>query len=210
MENLFSPLVISVIGIHLLAVMSPGPDFFMLVRNAITYSRKTGVWTAVGFGLGIGVHVLYSILGLGLIISKSVMIYSIIKYIGAAYLIYIGIMSIRSNSNSLNIEESSVKTDISALKAIRIGFLTNVLNPKATLFFLSLFTIVVGPDTSTSMLTLLGVVMMINTALWFSLLAYLLTHSKILPLFEKYQNVFNKVFGVILVAIGIKVAFFTE
>ena len=210
MDILFSSLVISVIGIHLLAVMSPGPDFFMSIRNSLMYSRKTGMFTAVGFGLGIGVHVLYSILGLGLIISQSVMIYSIIKYIGAGYLVYIGIQSLRSKSESLEIDETTKKSDISAVKAIRIGFLTNVLNPKATLFFLSLFTIVIGPNTPVPMLAFLGGIMMVNTTLWFCLLAYLITHSRILPVFEKYQNLFNTAFGVILIGIGIKVAFFSE
>ena len=198
----------SVIGIHLLAVMSPGPDFFMLVRNALGYSRKTGIYTAIGFGLGIGVHIAYSILGLGLIISKSVMIYSAIKYAGAAYLVYIGIQSFRSKSSTLDVGDTTHKTDISPLKTIWIGFLTNVLNPKATLFFLSLFTIVVGPETSTPMLVYLGIIMMINTTLWFTFLSFMITHSKVLPVFEKYQNAFNKSFGVILIAIGLKVAFF--
>tara|TARA_R110002050_G_scaffold204327_1_gene339651 strand:+ start:142585 stop:143217 length:633 start_codon:yes stop_codon:yes gene_type:complete len=210
METLFSSMVYSVIGIHLLAVMSPGPDFIMSVRNSLTYSRKTGMWTGLGFGLGIGVHVLYSIFGLGLIISKSILIYSIIKYLGAAYLIYIGIMSLRSNSSSLGVSETIKKDDISALKAVRIGFLTNVLNPKATLFFLSLFTIVVGPDVPWHTLLFLGIILMVNTALWFIFLAYLVTHSRILPVFEKYQNAFNNTFGGILIAIGIKVAFFTD
>jgi len=208
MESLYSTLVMSVIGIHLLAVMSPGPDFFMLVRNALGYSRKTGIYTAIGFGLGIGVHIAYSILGLGLIISKSVMIYSAIKYAGAAYLVYIGIQSFRSKSSTLDVGDTTHKTDISPLKTIWIGFLTNVLNPKATLFFLSLFTIVVGPETSTPMLVYLGIIMMINTTLWFTFLSFMITHSKVLPVFEKYQNAFNKSFGVILIAIGLKVAFF--
>ena len=210
MENLFSSMVLSVIGIHLLAVMSPGPDFIMSVRNSLTYSRKTGIWTAVGFGLGIGVHVLYSIFGLGLIISQSVMIYSAIKYVGAGYLIYIGIMSFKSTSSDLGVSETENKPDISPIKALRIGFLTNVLNPKATLFFLSLFTIVVGPDVPTKTLIFLGIILMVNTALWFSFLAYLVTHSRVLPVFEKYQNAFNKTFGGLLIAIGIKVAFFTD
>ena len=202
-------LFLTVIGIHLLAVMSPGPDFIMLIRNAISYSRKTGMWTALGFGLGIGVHVIYSVFGLGLVISKTPLLYDIIKYLGASYLAYIGVMSFRSSGNSISIEEEKHQQDISALKAIRIGFLTNVLNPKATLFFLSLFTIVVGPTASTKTLLGLGFIMMINTTLWFCLLAYLVTHSKILPTFEKYQNTFNKVFGVILLGIAIKVAFFS-
>lgn len=208
MDQQLISLVISVVGIHLLAVMSPGPDFIMLVRNALTYSRKTGYFTAIGFGLGIGIHVLYSVFGLGLIISQSPLIYDAIKYIGAAYLAYIGIMSFRSTAGAIDIGSAEKKIDITPLKAIRIGFLTNVLNPKATMFFLSLFTIIVGPEASTQLLLGLGLTMMINTALWFCLLSYLVTHSKILPTFEKYQNLFNKTFGVILIGIAVKVAFF--
>ncbi len=209
MDNTTISLFISVIGIHLLAVMSPGPDFIMLIRNAITYSRKTGMWTAVGFGLGIGIHVIYSVFGLGFIISKTPWLYNAITYLGAAYLAYIGIMSFKSSGSSISIDETKHAHDISAMKAVRIGFLTNVLNPKATLFFLSLFTILVGPDATTPVLLGLGGVMMVNTVLWFCLLSYLVTHSKILPTFEKFQNVFNKVFGIILMGIAIKVAFFS-
>lgn len=208
MDSFFSSLTLSVLLIHLLAVMSPGPDFIMLVRNALTYSRKIGIWTAIGFGLGIGIHVLYSVFGLGLIISQSPVIYDGIRYVGSAYLAYIGIMSIKSSGSTISVQEVQHKSDISPLKAIRIGFLTNVLNPKATLFFLSLFTIVVGPEASQSLLLSLGILMMINTTLWFSLLAYLVTHSRILPAFEKYEGVFNKIFGVLLLGIALKVAFY--
>ncbi len=208
MDNATITLFLTVIGIHLLAVMSPGPDFIMLIRNAISYSRKTGMWTALGFGLGIGIHVIYSVFGLGLLISKTPLLYDSIKYLGAAYLTYIGIMSLKSVGATLSVNEAKHKEDISSLKAVRIGFITNVLNPKATLFFLSLFTIVVGPDVSTEVLLGLGSIMMVNTGLWFCVLAYLVTHSKILPSFEKYQSIFNKVFGLLLIGIGIQVAFF--
>ena len=209
MDNTTISLFITVIGIHLLAVMSPGPDFIMLIRNAITYSRKTGMWTALGFGLGIGIHVTYSVVGLGFIISKTPWLYNTITYLGAAYLAYIAVMSFKSSGSSIAIDETKHSKDISPLKAVRIGFLTNVLNPKATLFFLSLFTMVVGPDVSTPILLGLGGVMMLNTSLWFCLLSYLVTHSKILPTFEKFQNVFNKVFGILLLGLAVKVAFFS-
>jgi len=206
--TIFSSLALSVIGIHLLAVMSPGPDFIVSVRNSLTYSRKTGMWTALGFGLGIGVHVIYSIFGLGLIISNTPVVYHIIQYLGAGYLVYIGVMSIKSRSESLGINPTQQKPEISHFKAVRIGFLTNVLNPKATLFFLSLFTMIIGEGADQQMLLSLGLVLMLNTTLWFILLAFLITHSKILPVFEKYQNGFNTTFGVLLIALGIKVAFF--
>ena len=64
--------------VHLLALISPGPDFLMCVRNSLTYSRKTGMWTAVGFGLGIAVHIFYSLAGLTVLISQSILFFNAI------------------------------------------------------------------------------------------------------------------------------------
>lgn len=198
--------VLSVLSIHLLAVISPGPDFFMLLKNTLTYSRKTGIYTAIGFGLGIGVHVSYSLLGLNLLIKNSELLYQVISYMGAAYLAYIGIMSLISKTDPIEQKDYANKQEISALKAIRIGFITNVLNPKATLFFISLFTLVVSPEASRIAVTGIGVAMMINTSLWFSLLAVMVSHNRIMPFLNQHQRKINIVFGLILLAFGIKVA----
>ena len=188
-----------------MAVISPGPDFIMALRNSLTYSRKTGIYTAVGFGLGIGVHVFYCVFGLALIISTSNIAFNIIKYLGVAYLAYIGIMSIFSKTANIEIKKESHLKDINPIKAIRIGFLTNVLNPKATLFFLSLFTFVIGPKVPTSIAMFLGILMMINTAIWFSLVAVFFTQVRIRNLFNQYQKGFNVIFGILLIAIAVKI-----
>jgi len=190
-----------------MAVMSPGPDFFMAIRNSLTYSRKTGIYTAIGFGIGIGVHIIYCSVGLALIISKSILAFNIIKFLGAGYLIFIGIQSILSKNSYDEIKNTIHKKDISPLKAIRMGFLTNVLNPKATLFFLSLFTFVIEPSTPKSILALLGMLMMINTTLWFGLVAVFFTQQRIQKIFYKSQKVFNRIFGGVLILIGLKLLF---
>lgn len=192
--------------IHLLAVISPGPDFVMCVRNSLTYSRKTGIWTAVGFGAGVSVHIAYSLAGLAIIISKSVLLFNLIKFLGAGYLIYVGARSLLSKSSTFHAGEAHKKRDIPALSAVRMGFLTNVLNPKATLFFLSVFTLVVSPSTPTSVMALMGVIMIANTILWFSIVSLFLTQDRIRSLFERFQGAFNKAFGGLLVSLGIKVA----
>lgn len=203
----YLPLFGSVLLIHLMAVMSPGPDFIMALRNSLTYSRRTGIYTAVGFGLGIGVHVVYCVFGLALLISTSEIAFNIIKFLGVAYLAYIGVMSIVSKSSTIDVGTANHLADISALKAIRIGFLTNVLNPKATLFFLSLFTFVIGPNVPSSVSWVLGIMMMINTTIWFSLVAIFFTQARIRNLFNSYQKGFNTVFGILLIAIAIKIVF---
>lgn len=191
--------------IHLLAAISPGPDFILCARNSLTYSRKIGVWTAVGFGLGISVHIFYSLAGLALLISQSILLFNTIKLLGAGYLIYIGIKSLFSKSSSLEIEPLK-KGELSALSAIKMGFLTNVLNPKATLLFLSLFTMVISPDTPKLVLGAISAIMITNTILWFSFVSILLTQKKVRTVFERFQNIFNTAFGGLLIALGVKVA----
>ena len=203
----YLPLIGTALLVHLLAVMSPGPDFIVAVKNSLMYSRKTGVYTAVGFGLGIGVHALYCIAGIALVISKSILMFNVIKFVGAGYLIYIGYKSFRAPTFLVRPAEPETKTDVSPFVAIRIGFLTNVLNPKATLFFLSLFTLVVSPSTPLLVLSAISLLMVINTIIWFSLVAVLFTNSRVRAKFDSYQSLFNKAFGGVLVLLGIKVAF---
>ncbi len=191
--------------VHFLALISPGPDFIMTVRNSLSYSRKIGFWTSFGLCLGISVHIFYSIAGLALIISKSIIIFNFIKFLGAGYLIFIGVKSFFSKSSKIR-EIEKIKNDISKFKALKMGFFTNVLNPKVTLFFLSIFTFVISPDTPWFVILILGVIMVVNTFLWFSFVATIFTHDKIRKGFEKFQGIFNKIFGGLLVAIGLKVA----
>jgi len=196
----------TIIGIHLLALISPGPDFVMAIKNSLQYSRKTGMWTAVGFGLGIAVHISYCLAGLALIISKSIIVFNGIKLLGAGYLIYIGIKSILSRASVIKVEEFQQKQNITAGQAIRMGFLTNILNPKATLFFLGLFTLVINPQTPKIIIGVSSLVMVINTIIWFSLVATFFTQKKVQNIFSRFQGIFNKTFGGLLIVLGIKIA----
>ncbi len=76
--------------IHILGAASPGPDLALVLKNSLESGRKAGIYSALGIALGIAVHVSYSVLGLAVLISKSILLFNIIKLIGAAYLIYIG------------------------------------------------------------------------------------------------------------------------
>lgn len=198
-----------VAGVHLLAVMSPGPDFAMVLRNSLVYSRRTGVLAAVGLGVGILLHVIYSLLGIGLIISQSVVLFNVIKLLGAGYLIYIGAKSLlakRSDQSEQAEDYKPVQKDLSTFQALRLGFLINALNPKATLFFLALFTQVINPQTSLGIKLLYGAEMSVATFAWFSTVAIVLTHSRVNQLFSGIKHYLEKAFGAILIGLGIKVA----
>jgi RhtB (resistance to homoserine/threonine) family protein len=197
--------------IHLLAVMSPGPDFAMVLRNSLVYSRRTGILAAVGLGLGILVHVTYSLLGIALVVSQSIMLFNAIKLLGAAYLVYIGIKSLRAKPAQTSSDQpSEQKPDLPVLRAIRMGFLTNILNPKATLFFLALFTQVIEPSTGVGMKMLYGALMSAQTFAWFTLVAVTLTQRPVRQIFRRIQGNLEKAFGVILIALGLKVALMSK
>ncbi len=206
----YLPVILTVAVVHLLAVISPGPDFIMITRNSLIYSRKTGIYTAIGLGLGILVHITYSLVGIGLLIAKSVLLFNFIKLFGAAYLIYIGYKSLTSKSSNLQLKNQEHKTDLSRWTAIKIGFLTNITNPKATLFFLSLFTLVINPDTPVFVKLFMGAEMSIVTTLWFMLVAYLVSHHLIKNRITKVQHFSEKFIGIVLIGLGIKVAISTS
>lgn len=192
--------------IYVLLLVTPGPDFIMTIKNSLSHSRRAGIYTAVGISLGMMVHVLYCIFGLALIISQSVIAFNGIKLAGGAYLLYVGASSILSKGGIVDLKNNK-DTDISAAKAFRMGFLTNILNPKATLFFLSLFTSLIQADTEMFLLVAISVSMFLTSVSWFSLVAIFFTHKNIQKVFYRFQNIFNKTLGVLLIGLAIKLIF---
>jgi threonine efflux protein len=201
----YLPLILTVASLHLLAVMSPGPDFIMISRNSLVYSRRNGVWSAIGLGLGILLHVTYCLIGLGLLIERSVLLFSVIKVVGAAYLIYIGAKAMRAKRVKAT-EITEPKPPLSDMAALRMGFLTNATNPKATLFFLSIFTLVITPHTPLAVKVFMGAEMSLATMAWFSLVAALLSHRRIKDRFTGIQHYIERGMGGILVLLGLKLA----
>jgi RhtB (resistance to homoserine/threonine) family protein len=202
----YLPLILSVALINLAAAVSPGPDFVMCVKNSVTYNRKIGIYTGIGIGLGLAVHITYCMAGIGLIISKSIMLFNIIKLLGALYLIYMGVKAILAKGSKISIEENNKKADISNITAIKSGFLCNVLNPKATMFFLALFTMVIGPNIPVYILIILSIIMIATAIVWFTLVATLFSHSWIRNKFLRFEKAINSVFGGLLILLGLKIA----
>ncbi len=193
--------------VHLVAVASPGPDFAIIVRQSITYGRKTALWTSLGVGSGILIHVGYSLLGIGLIVSQSIAVFSIMKLAGALYLIYLGSKALRAKPMN-RAEVTATKRDHlpTTLQALRTGFFTNGLNPKATLFFLSLFTVVIDPATPLIIQAGYGLYMALATALWFSGLSLLFGHATVRRSFLLIGHWFDRLTGVVLIGLGLRLA----
>ncbi len=196
--------------IHLLGVASPGPDFAIVTRNSLTYSRRAGISTAAGIALGLQVHVLYSLLGIGLIISRSILLFTIIKYIGACYLLYIGWKALTAKTAGTTHVRAERRKDIPIGQAFRMGLLTNVLNPKVTLFMLALFTQVIDPATPILVQTFYGMYMGVATFLWFTMLACIFNLPPVRHTFDRIGLAVERTMGAILMALGLRVAFATQ
>ncbi|MBB4865866.1 RhtB (resistance to homoserine/threonine) family protein [Pseudomonas nitritireducens] len=194
--------------IHLLAVASPGPDFAVVVRESVTHGRRAGTWTALGVGSAIFLHVTYSLLGIGLIVSQSIVLFNALKWLAAAYLLYIGFKALRARpAGPAAAETVAAPVERSARGAYVAGFVTNGLNPKATLFFLSLFTVVINPHTPLWVQAGYGVYLACATAAWFCLVALLFSQQRVRAGFARLGHWFDRVMGVVLIGLGVKLAF---
>lgn len=198
------------VSVFAAAVVSPGPDFVMSVRNSLLHGRRAGIFTALGFALGVLVHASYAVLGIGALIQHSLILFSIIKYAGAGYLIYIGIQALRSQGASAAAVEMSLKDGAHMPKSdwssLRDGFLTNLLNPKATLFFVALFTQIIDPSMPLAIKAIFGLTCGVMVGLWFSLVAVLMAQPGVRRRYLALSAKIDKVLGVLLIGFGVKVA----
>lgn len=190
---------------HFFAVASPGPDFAIVLKQSVQQGRANALWTSFGVGLGILVHVSYCLLGVALLLSQSETLFTAVKYLAALYLAYLGVQALRyanPNSEQENITEHAVTE--SNWTALKRGFLVNALNPKATLFFLSLFTLVIESTTPSSVQLFYGVYMALATWAWFSFLSLVLSKTTVRQFFRRAGHWFDRGIGVIMLLLAVR------
>tara|TARA_B100000131_G_C17903729_1_gene527505 strand:- start:110 stop:679 length:570 start_codon:yes stop_codon:yes gene_type:complete len=183
--------------------MSPGPDFTIILKQSVSQGRKASIVTSLGIGVGILFHVFFCIIGLGLVISQSSMLFNIIKILGALYLGFIGIKSILGDKNINESHDRDIENQ-KLLNSFTLGLLTNILNPKATLFFLSLYAMIITSETSISIQVAYGIWMSLITGLWFCLLSIFLTNSFIENRINRFSYIIQIGTGVVLIFFAIK------
>ena len=192
---------IAVITITLLACISPGPDFAMVSRNGLLLSRRAGVLTAMGIGLGVLVHIGYTLLGLGWVLQQTPWLFNALKLAGAGYLVYLGIKMLRSRPDVQ--PQDAPPPALSDLAALRTGFLTNALNPKTSIFIVSLFMGVVRPDTGLAVQLAYGLFIAGAHVVWFSLVALCFSAGRVREKLMAARLWIDRAFGGLLVSFGI-------
>tara|TARA_B110000438_G_C15797202_1_gene643389 strand:+ start:89 stop:721 length:633 start_codon:yes stop_codon:yes gene_type:complete len=208
LDNLFDYYnqFITIAIVHFFAVISPGPDFTVVTKQSFLYGRKMAIFTSIGIGCGILIHMLYCIIGFGVLLASNQVLYNLLKYIGAFYLLYIGISTFKSTKSQIKKTTNAGQYGIK--KSFILGFVTNVFNPKATLFFLSLFAIAINNSTPIFIQIFYGIWMWIVTTIWFVIISIFFTTSLVDIFVKKYSNIINKVMGLILIFISIKLVLF--
>ena len=200
---------LSIVIVHFLAVVSPGPDFSIVLKQSIENGKKSGFYTSLGISIGILIHVFFCIVGIGYFISNNFFVYNVIKYLGVLYLLYIGISSfIPKKKNIINKSNNlGYKIDRYLYNPFISGFLTNIFNPKATLFFLSLFIYIIDPDTSLGLQIFYGIWMCSITGIWFCFVSFLISSNYFKKIITEYSSIIDRLLGLVLIYISIKILF---
>ena len=191
----------------LLLNLTPGNDMIYVASRSVSQGVKAGVISALGVFIGCFVHIMAAIFGLSIIIMKSAFLFELIKYLGAAYLIYLGVKAIVSKSN-FNKDFTPIEP-ADKWKLLKQGIITNALNPKVALFFLSFLPqfIKIGSPLYKMQLFSLGVWFDVQGTLVLMVVAWLIGRAgNFLKNNQRFWRIQEKITGMILIGLGIKVA----
>ena len=201
---------LSIIIAHFLAVVSPGPDFTLILKQSVKNGKKSALLTSLGISIGILVHVFYCIVGISYLLSSNIYVYTVIKYIGGVYLLYLGVSSLGFKMINQNKNNSYPYLSFGNYlqNSFLMGFLTNIFNPKATLFFLSLFTFIIDSSTSIYIQIFYGLWMSLVTYIWFAFLSIIITLDYFEKFIIKYSTIIDRLLGLVLIYISMKIFYF--
>ncbi|MEQ9898874.1 LysE family translocator [Pectobacterium punjabense] len=189
-----------------LGMISPGPDFFLVIRNAARYPRIAALMTAFGVICGVATHMAYCVAGLAVVITTTPWLFNVLKYAGAAYLIWIGVQALFTRGGSKLDVSHLAQQSVSLKKAFLQGYLCNLLNPKATLFFLAMFTQVLNIHSGIGEKLWYAMIIWGLSVVWWPLLVVLFQSEPVRRGLAKVQKLVDKLLGTVLIALGIKVA----
>lgn len=188
-----------VVGVvSLMAAVSPGPNFCIVLRNSLIYSRKAGFLTALGISVGALVHLLYTLVGIAVLIRQSPYLYLVFKDLGAAYLFYLGLTVLLASfkkTDCVNLNIIPTVPPISSFKAISQGFFTNVLNPRAALFFISLFPQFIKTSTPLMIKLAYAAINWSVTLGWFLLLVFIITGKLLMNRIDRFRLLIDRAIG---------------
>ena len=192
-----------IVGITLLVLVSPGPDMVLVMRNTLVGGKPAGLQTSLGILTGNMLHITYCVLGIGWLIANSIVAFNVLKYAGALYLVYLGITGFFAGGRAL--ESGQPRPARRGRSWFAQGFVNNLLNPKGTLFYLGVFSVVITPETSAAVTALLIAIMQTMCLLFWIIFVLTLDHPAVRHGIGRCEAVVHRVFGILLVCLGIRV-----
>jgi RhtB (resistance to homoserine/threonine) family protein len=196
-----------VFTVGVLAAISPGPDFLVVTKNSLNNGPRVGVATALGISVALVFHITYTVIGFDLI-QNNYLIFKTIQILGSMYLIWIGLQLIKTSSGNDAGNIKKIDTNINfknLLEGFKEGFMCNLLNPKAVLFFMSIFSQFLSINTTYVMKWILGLEIILTVGVWFIILSIFISSHKFRGIYLKYQYLFNRILGLILFYFAIKI-----
>ena len=190
--------------ICILGAMSPGLSLTVVVQNTLSGGRLQGVITGISHGFGIVIWAGLTAGGIGLLITQQPDLFNGMRYAGAAFLVYLGIRRLRGTTGTANALQSS--NNKPSASAARDGFLIAILNPKIALFFLALFSQFVRPEAGMGEKVIMALTAGGIDALWYIIVAVVLSHSTILDRLRARARFLDRLFGLILIGLAVRVA----
>ncbi|HWO98736.1 MAG TPA: LysE family translocator [Bacillus sp. (in: firmicutes)] len=190
-------------------ILLPGPDTAIATKNTVTVGRIGGLKTALGTCCALLIHTSAAVLGLSTIIVKSALLFSVFKYVGAVYLIYLGVKtlwSLKKKEEAATVEVNT-KKQFENTSCFKQGFITNILNPKVAVFFLTFLPQFVESGSNTFIpFLIMGITYTVLTAVWCLLYVSLINQISAFMKKPKTQNIIEGITGTILIGFGVKLA----
>ncbi|WP_448213640.1 LysE family translocator [Colwellia sp. MEBiC06753] len=196
---------LSLTAICIMGALSPGPSLALVVRNTLAGGASAGYASAISHGLGVALYAAITSTGIAILLVKSPVVFSIIQYAGAAFLLYLGINALRSKKQHLTLDEPDVNAQSGQVNGWRDGFLIAFLNPKLAIFFLALFSQFVDAEASNMQKVIMTATVGTIDALWYCLVTYGLTRGPILNKLKANSHIIDKVTGCFLVLLAARV-----
>ena len=212
-------LLASLAVIHCIALISPGPDFAIIVKMATQQHRKTALACALGISIAILIHTLLSLVGISLMIRQSPLAYTLVQCVGVSYLAWMGFQALKSAIGRFNAIAASTHAPVQTVTSVvpdapqksvfngfKVGLLTNLLNPKALIFFITLFTVLITPEVNLITKTAATVLLFSLSLIWFSLLAMVLSKPSIQVKLLNVSHIIDALVGIIFIGVSFTIA----
>lgn len=198
--NKMYEIIVSLLVINFFGMLSPGPDMMLVLKYGSLNAKRAGWYCVAGIITGLAIHMTLGLFGISLLIKNHPMIFNIVRWSGAAYLIYIGFKSFLAGENDIIVDANHL--NFRPGKAYFDGLLCNLLNPKILIFIVAMFSQIIAPETPTTDKVLISLSLFAETAVMWGCFLMLLSRGSLKQLLNRYQKRINKLTGGLLIGLG--------